>query len=160
MKKIIGILIITIFVVNAVLPVVASINKKNSEEILISSNNPLSIHGYLKVKGINGESRASAGLILTIGNIGDHIMQDIDWTLEAEGGTIIFGDGERGRIPILNPQEEIDIILRPIPIIFRDAEGQSPIGFGNITLMAPAKTSTDIMELTENKLLIGPFFLF
>lgn len=145
---------------NAVLPAIGSINENVNTENLISSNVPLSMHGFLKFDDINGESNISAGLRIIITNIGDHIMQDIDWTFDAEGGTIIFGDGERGKIPVLDSGEEIDIILRPVPFIFQDADGNSPIGFGSITLMATARTSTDIMELTEDKFLIGPFLLF
>jgi hypothetical protein len=160
MKKIIGILIIILFFGTTVLPVIGSINQNVDRENLDSSNNPLSIHGYIKYKGINGESAVSLGLRIIITNIGDHIMSDIDWTFDAEGGTIIFGDGERGRIPVLNPGEEVDIILRPIPIIFQDSYGQSPIGLGSINLITTAQTSTDTMEISEEKILIGPLFLF
>jgi hypothetical protein len=160
LKKIIGILIIILFFGTTVLPVIGSINQNVNRENQVYSNNPLSMHGYIKYEGINGESTVSLGLRIIIGNIGDHIMSDIDWTFNAEGGTIIFGDGERGRIPVLNPGEEVDIILRPIPVIFQDSFGQSPIGFGSITLITTAQTSTDILELTEDKLLIGPLFIF
>ena len=160
MKKLIGILILIIFFGTIVLPVIASINQNVNRENQESSYNPLSMHGYIKYEGINGESTFSLGLRIIITNNGDHMMSDIDWTFDAEGGTIIFGDGERGRIPVLNPGEKVDIILRPIPVIFQDSYGQSPVGLGSITLITTAQTSADILELAEDKLLIGPLFIF
>ena len=160
LKKIIAILIMTLFVGTTVLPVMGTINENVNRENLISSYIPLSMPAYLKVEGINGESKISAGVRITITNIGDHMMQDIEWTFDAEGGTIIFGDGVTGRIPVLDTGEEISIILRPVPVIFQDADGQSPLGFGSITLMATAKTSSDTMEATKDTFLIGPFLLF
>jgi hypothetical protein len=160
MRKIISLLIIFAFIGVTVLPVIGTINvnNKNGKDNLL--NNSLSMAGYIKYKGINGDVTTSLGLIMVIGNIGTYIMQDIDWTFDAEGATIVFGDGARGRIPIIYPEEEVEIILRPLPVLFRDANGRSPIGFGNITLKSTATTSTDTMELSEDKFLIGPIILF
>jgi hypothetical protein len=160
MRKIIGLLIIFVFIGVTVLPVIGTINANNKSGKDNPSNDPLSMAGYIKYKGINGDVTTSLGLIMVIGNIGSYIMQDVDWTFDAEGGTIVFGDGARGRIPIIYPGEEVEIILRPLPVLFRDANGSSPIGFGNITLKSTATTSTDTMELTEDKFLIGPILLF
>jgi hypothetical protein len=122
---------------------------------------PLSIHGYLKMEGIDGESRGpSVGLRITIGNSGSVPMNDIDWTFDAEGGIIVFGDGVQGNIPMLDAGEETHIFLRPGHFILQNAEGQSPIGIGGITLMATAKTSTDTLEITEDEFLIGPIIYF
>lgn len=160
MRKIIGLLIIFAFIIVTVFPVLGTINvnNKNGKDHLL--NNSLSRAGYIKYKGINGDVTTSLGLIIVIGNIGSYIMQDVDWTFDAEGGTIVFGDGARGRIPIIYPGEEVEIILRPLSFLFRDANGNSPIGFGNITLKSTATNSTDAMEISEDKFLIGPIILF
>jgi hypothetical protein len=115
---------------------------------------------FVKIEGIDGESKISAGFILTIMNLGDQILRDIEWTFDTEGGTVIFGDGIRGTRPVLNESEEINIIFRPGNFILKNADGQSPIGLGRVTLMATAKTSTDIAETTEDIFLIGPIILF
>ncbi|PNX50977.1 MAG: hypothetical protein BV456_04875 [Thermoplasmata archaeon M8B2D] len=125
-----------------------------------TSNDQLSTAAFVKIKGVNGESKISAGFILTIKNLGDQILRDIEWTFDTEGGTVIFGDGIRGTIPVLNESEEINIIFRPGNFILKNADGQSPIGIGRVTLMATAQTSTDIAETTEDIFLIGPIILF
>lgn len=160
MRKIIGIILMFLFIGATILPVLGTINVNNISGKDNPSNDPLSMAAYLKFEGIDGESTISLGLKIVIGNIGSYLLQDVDWTFDAEGGTIVFGDGARGRIPIIYPGEEVEIILRPLPVLFRDANGSSPIGFGNITLKSTATTSTDNMELSEDKFLIGPIILF
>jgi len=160
MRKIIVLLIIFAFIIVTVFPVLGTINVNNKNGKDHPLNNSLSMAGYIKYKGINGDVTTSLGLIIVIGNIGSYIMQDVDWTFDAEGGTIVFGDGARGRIPIIYPGEEVEIILRPLSFLFRDANGNSPIGFGNITLKSTATNSTDTMEISEGKFLIGPIILF
>jgi len=160
MRKIIGIIIIFVLISFTILPVLGTININNKSGKNNLSNEQLSIAGYLKYEGIDGESTTSLGLKMIIGNIGSYIMQDVDWTFDAEGGTIVFGDGVKGRIPIIYPGEEVEIILRPLPILFRDANGSSPIGFGNINLKSTAISSADTMELSEEKFFIGPIILF
>jgi len=151
MKKIIGILVLMLLLGISILPIV-SINGKVIEENPISTNNPLAMAVYVKIKGIDGESEGpSVGLRITIGNPGSVPLNDIDWTFDAEGGTIIFGDGVQGNIPMLDAGEEAHIFLRPGHFILQNADGQSPIGVGSITLMATAKTSTGTLEIIEDE---------
>jgi uncharacterized membrane protein len=160
MKKIIGILVLMLLLGISILPIV-TINGKVIEESHFLSKTQLTMAGYIHVKGIDGESKGpSVGLRITIGNSGSVPMNDIDWTFDAEGGTIIFGDGVQGNIPMLDAGEETHIFLRPGHFILQNADGQSPIGVGRITLMATAKTSTDTLEITEDEFLIGPIIYF
>ena len=159
-KKIIGILVLMLLLGISILPIV-TINGKVIGESHFLSNTQLTMAGYIHVKGIDGESKGpSVGLRITIGNSGSVPMNDIDWTFDAEGGTIIFGDGVQGNIPMLDAGEETHIFLRPGHFILQNADGQSPIGIGRITLMATAKTSTDTLEITEDEFLIGPIIYF
>jgi hypothetical protein len=160
MKKIIGILVLMLLLGISILPIV-TINGKVIEESHFLSKTQLTMAGYIHVKGIDGESKGpSVGLRITIGNSGSVPMNDIDWTFDVEGGTIIFGDGVQGNIPMLDAGEETHIFLRPGHFILQNADGQSPIGVGRITLMATAKTSTDTLEITEDEFLIGPIIYF
>ena len=160
MKKIIGVLILMILLAVSILSIV-TINGKVIEKTHFLSNTQFNMAGYIHVKGIDGESKGpSVGLRITIGNLGSVPMNNIEWTLDAEGGTIVFGDGVNGNIPILDAGEEIHIFLRPGHFILQNADGQSPIGIGRITLMAKAKTSTETLEITEDEFLIGPIIYF
>jgi hypothetical protein len=160
LKKIIGILVLILLLGISILPIV-TINGKVIEGSNFLSNIQINMAGYIHVKGIDGESKGpSVGLRITIGNSGSVPMNDIDWTFDAEGGTIVFGDGVHGNIPTLDPGEETHIFLRPGHFILQNADGQSPIGVGGITLMATAKTSTDTLEITEDEFLIGPIIYF
>jgi hypothetical protein len=131
-------------------------NEENRE----ASNNQLSADMFLKIEGIDGESKISAGFVLKITNNGDQIKRDIEWTFGTSGGTVIFGDGIRGTRPVLNPGEEANIVFKPANFILKNADGQSPIGFGFVRLMATAQTSTDTAETIEEIVLIGPIILF
>jgi hypothetical protein len=100
--------------------------------------------------------------IIEIENVGSTILRGIDWTFnaEAENGRIVFGDGEHGRIPVLEPGEKEIIILVPFPNLISIANGQSPIGFGNIIMMSTAETSSGASsEDQERVFLLGPFML-
>ena len=100
--------------------------------------------------------------IIEIENVGSTIIREIDWTFnaEAENGRIIFGDGEHGRIPTLDPGEKEVIILAPFPNLISIADGQSPIGFGNIIMMSTAETSTGTSAEDQLRIfLFGPFML-
>ena len=161
-RKIAGILVLLLLLGISISPIV-TINGKANNENHVMSNSEIFTAAYLKFSDVKGEadpSKTSAGVKLTITNIGDHMMRDIDWTFDMEGGTIIFGDGERGNIPVLDVGEEISFIFRPGHFIFQHADGQSHIGFGIVTLMATAKSSTVTAELTEDVYLIGPIIYF
>lgn len=159
-RKIVGILVIMLLL-GISIPSIEIITGKVTVENPNPTNNPVSMAGYIKFEGIDGETHGpSVGLRITIGNLGSVPMNDIDWTFDAEGGTIIFGDGERGTIPMLDAGEETHIFLRPGYFMLQNADGQSPMGIGSITLMATAKTSTDTLEITEDVFLIGPIIYF
>jgi hypothetical protein len=159
-RKIVGISVLMLLLGISILPIetiTGNVTVKNPT----STNNPISMAGYIKMSGIEGDvTKMSAGLRITIGNSGSVPMNDIDWTFDAEGGTIIFGDGLHGNIPMIDAGEETYILLRPGHFILQNADGQSPIGLGSITLMATAKTSTDTLEITEDVFLIGPIIYF
>jgi hypothetical protein len=72
----------------------------------------------------------------------------------------VIGEKVTGNVPVLDAGEEIDIIFRPGHFIFQNADGQSPIGIGFVTLIATAKTSTDTAEITLDMFLIGPIMFF
>jgi hypothetical protein len=106
----------------------------------------------------------SLGTRINIKNIGDQIAQDIEWTFNASGGTIVFGDGEHGRIPTsMNPNDEILVILMPIPRLFPEADGQSPIGVGiiNMTVAVQGTVGSTLKydKISSNAFLLGPFIL-
>ena len=107
----------------------------------------------------------SLGTRIIIKNIGDEIAQDVEWTLNASGGIIVFGDGIRGgRIPTSMPPNDKKMVkLMPAPRLFPDADGQSPIGFGPITLKATVRGSVGSTlrsgSATSNAFLLGPFIL-
>jgi hypothetical protein len=154
MKKIIGIFVLMLLL-GISMPSIQTISGN------VTVENSISIAGYIKMGSIEGDvTKMSAGLRITIGNLGSVPMNDIDWTFDAEGGTIIFGDGIHGNIPTIDAGEETHIILRPGHFILQNANGQSPIGVGVVTLMATAKTSTDTLEITEDVFLIGPIIYF
>ena len=161
-RKIVGILLI-IVLIGIIMPPIENITGKVIEETNISSTstNPFAV--FMKISDIKGESngkKSSAGVKLTIINSGSVIMQNIEWTFDTEGGTLVFGDGINGRIPELVPLEEAEILLKPGHFILDHADGQSPIGLGFVTLMATAETSTDTAEITEDAFLLGPIILF
>jgi hypothetical protein len=102
------------------------------------------------------------GIDLVIGNNGEDIVRDVEWTSNAfsENGKIVFGDGVHGRIPAIDPGEEHVIPLRPLPLFYTDAYGRSPIGFGSISLSANAMTSTgDSAQVEKTGFLFGPFLI-
>ncbi len=108
----------------------------------------------------------SFGVKIIIKNIGDEIAQDIDWTVNTSenGGIIVFGDGEHGRLPTsMNPNEERTINLMPIPRLFSNADGQSPIGFGNVNIIVSVKgtvgSTLKTGSATSKAFLLGPFVL-
>lgn len=108
----------------------------------------------------------SFGVKIIIKNIGDEIAQDIDWTVNTSenGGIIVFGDGEHGRLPTsMNPNEERTINLMPIPRLFSNADGQSPIGFGNVNIIVSVKgtvgSTLKTGSATSKVFLLGPFVL-
>ena len=145
------------------IPLIENLSGKVISEDQISSTvlNPFA--SFLKIGDIKGESngqKSSAGVKITITNIGSVMMHDIDWTFDSEGGAIRFGDGITGRIPVLEPDEEAVIILKPGHFLLHHADGQSPIGLGFVTLMATAETSSVTVEVTENVFLIGPIIFF
>ena len=160
-KKIVGILVVMLLL-GISIPSIEMINGKVTVENSIHTNSPVSMAAYIKFEGVDGEAEGpSVGLRITIGNLGSVPINGIDWTFDAEGGTIlVFGDGLHGTIPMLDAGEETHIFFRPGHFILRNADGQSPIGLGGITLMATAKTSTDTLEITEDVLLIGPIIYF
>jgi hypothetical protein len=161
-RKIVGLLIL-LLLLGISIPSIEAITGGLIGESHISSNTGKPLAVFVKMEGVDGESngkKSSAGVKLTIINSGSHIMSDIDWTFDAEGGTIVFGDGINGRIPVLEPGEEATILLRPGHFILHHADGQSPIGLGFVTLMATAETSTDTAEITEDVFLIGPIIFF
>ncbi len=108
----------------------------------------------------------SFGVKIIIKNVGDEIAYDIDWTVNTSesGGIIVFGDGEHGRIPTsMNPNEERTVILMPIPRLFSKADGQSPIGFGNVNIIVSVKgtigSTLRTSSATSKAFLLGPFVL-
>ena len=102
----------------------------------------------------------SIGLELVFQNIGSAEVRDIEWSFSAEGGTIIFGDGISGRIPVLLPEDEIIVILMPAPGIFPDAQDWSPTGFGDIIMNLVSETSTgETAEDRRDGFLLGPIIL-
>jgi hypothetical protein len=106
----------------------------------------------------------SLGTRIIIKNIGDEIAQDVEWTFNASGGIIVFGDGEHGYIPSsMNPNDEKIVILMPAPRIFPDADGQSPIGVGTITMtvsvLGTIGSKIQSGSTTSSAFLLGPFIL-
>jgi hypothetical protein len=108
----------------------------------------------------------SIGLEIIIKNNGDEIASGIDWTVNTSesGGIIVFGDGEHGRIPTsMNPNEERTVILMPIPRFFSKADGQSPIGFGNVNIIVSVKGTVGSTlrtgSATMKAFLLGPFVI-
>lgn len=99
--------------------------------------------------------------IIEIENTGDTLLRDIDWTYNAkeESGRIVFGDGEHGTIPTLEPGEKETIILLPFPRVLSFADGQSPIGFGNILMSSSVKTSTGASAEDQEKVFLLGFLL-
>ena len=125
----------------------------------ISSTNPIWAEYNTHDPGI---ALLSLGVVLVIGNSGDYIVRDIEWTSNAnsERGTIVFGDGVHGRIPAINPGETYEISLRPVPLLFTNAYDWSPVGFGEIYLVANAQTSTgDSTQVEKPAFLLGPFLV-
>lgn len=145
-----------------IIPPFGAISGKVIRENLISSSNSLAIDAFLKISGADGESNISAGLSITIINIGYEIIQDIDWTFNTSGGILIFGDGKQGgRLPIsLNPNDETKVILKPIPRLSSDADGQSPIGLGiiniKVTIQAIVGSTIQSGSVTSKAFLLGP----
>jgi len=163
-RKIVGIFVCTLLIV-MIIPSFGTINEQVNGENLVSSYFPLAVPVFVKIDGIDGESKIIAGLRITITNTGDEIIQDIDWTFNTSGGIIIFGDGKQGgRLPIsLHPMDETTVILRPAPRLFPDTEGQSPIGIGvitmEVTLQATVGSTIDSASVTSNAFLLGPIIL-
>ena len=162
MEKKIVVILVVMLLLGISIPSIETITGKVTVKNPIHTNSPISMAAYLKFEGVDGEAEGpSVGLRITIGNSGSVPMTDIDWTFDAEGGTIIiFGDGLHGNIPMLDAGKETYIFLRPGHFILQNADGQSPIGIGGITLMATAKTSIDTLETTEDVFLIGPIIYF
>jgi len=154
-RKIVGIFVCTLLIV-MIIPSFGTINEQVNGENLVSSYFPLAVPVFVKIDGIDGESKIIAGLRITITNTGDEIIQDIDWTFNTSGGIIIFGDGKQGgRLPIsLHPMDETTVIL---------TEGQSPIGIGvitmEVTLQATVGSTIDSASVTSNAFLLGPIIL-
>jgi hypothetical protein len=126
----------------------------NNKSIQISINNSNSV-----VDDLQG---VIILCIITIENIGSTILREIDWRFncKTENGRIIFGDGEHGRIHALEPGEKEIIILVPFLNLISSADGQSPIGFGNIIMMSTAETSAGASaEDQERVFLFGPIML-
>ena len=106
------------------------------------------------------------GVKIIFKNIGDEIVQDIDWAVNASesSGIIVFGDGEHGRLPTsMNPNEERTINLMPIPRLFPNADGQSPIGFGIVNMIVSVKgvvgSTLKTSSATSKVFLLGPFVI-
>ena len=162
--KIIGIFV-CMLLIETVLPPIGSINEQVNEKKLVTSNIPLAVSMYVKVEGIDGESTISAGLKIIITNIGDEIINDIDWNLTTSDGIIIFGDGKQGsRLPLsLYPTDETEVILRPVPRLFPDADGYSPIGFGNVNMkllvQGTVGSTLETSSATSKAFLLGPFVI-
>ena len=146
------IFLITIVLIISLFPNVNSFNEKKNIQISITNVNSISddLQGVIVL------------CIIEIENYGDTILRAIDWTFnaEAEKGRIVFGDGAHGRIPVLEPGEKEIIILVPFPNLISIADGQSPIGFGNIIMMSTAESSTGASAEDQEKVfLFGPFML-
>lgn len=160
MKRKIVVILVLLAIVILIKPSIEAINETSIEEDSVISNNMLLPDMFVKIDSIEGESEISVGLKITITNLGEYMKQNVEWTFNADGENIRFGDGITGRIPVLDSGQEFDIILRPAHFLLNNADGQSPIGFGSVNLMATARTSTDTAETTENTFIIGPFLLF
>jgi hypothetical protein len=167
-KKSVSIFILTLLMIIATLPLVGSTAEKT--ENLVSSYTTLPESSFpvrivTDISDMVGNVfKNSAGLEITIKNIGDETINDIEWTFSATGGIIIFGDGEHGSIPTsMRPEDDIRVILRPAPGIFPDADGQSPIGIGLITMTATAQgtigSTLESDSTTADAFLLGPFIL-
>jgi hypothetical protein len=102
---------------------------------------------------------------IIIKNIGDQIAKNIEWTLNSSGGIIVFGDGIRGSRPptSMDPKDEKIVTLVPAPLLFPNADGQSPIGLGPINMKATVKGSVgstiQSASATSDAFLLGPFIL-
>jgi len=128
------VLIVTMVLIISFLPNVIAINEVKNIQISI-----------LNVDSVKDDLQAIIVLcIIKIENTGDTILREIDWTFnaEAENVRLIFGDGAHGRIPVIEPGEKESIILVPFPNLISIADGQSPIGFGNIIMISTAESST------------------
>ena len=143
---------ITVVLIISFLPNVMAVNKEKNIQV-----------SMLNVDSVKDDLQAVIVLcIIEIENTGDTILREIDWTFnaEAENGRIIFGDGAHGRIPVIQPGEKETIILVPFPNLISIADGQSPIGFGNIIMMSTAESSTGASaEDQEKAFLFGPFLI-
>ena len=151
-KKIIGIFVVTLLI-TTILSIPTIANKPTSDS---SKTDPFfDIFVESSVFGL--------GTRIIINNIGDLTIRDIDWTFNASGGTIVFGDGEHGRIPTMLPNDEIVLLLKPAPGISPDSDGQSPIGLGAITMTVTAQGSVGSTiargDTSADALLLGPFIL-
>jgi len=144
--------IITFFLIISFFPNVIAINEEKNIQI-----------SMLNIDSVHDDLQAIIVLcIIEIENTGDTILREVDWTFnaEAESGRIIFGDGVNGRIPVIEPGEKETIILVPFPNLISIADGQSPIGFGNIIMMSTAESSTGASAEDQVKaFLFGPFML-
>ena len=153
-KKIVGILSIMLLI-SSILTTTAIANNSKSD----ISNKDVFFEIWVDTGNF------SLGTRINIKNIGDEIIQDIEWTFNASGGTIIFGDGvQGGRLPTsLHPTDGIIVILMPAPRLFPNADGQSPIGVGAITMTAVVQGTVGSTlksdSTTADAFLLGPFIL-
>ena len=152
-KKIVSILVLTLLIATIIsMPVFA-----NKPTIDISSKDSF-FDIFIEANTF------SLGTRIIITNIGDETITDIEWTFDASGGTIIFGDGEHGNIPTSMAAEDVlTLIIYPAPGLFPDADGQSPIGVGAITMTAMVQGTVGSTltgeSTTKNAFLLGPFIL-
>ena len=151
-RKLLGILVVTLLIATiSSIPAIA--NKPTSD--LSKTDSFFDIFVESSVFGL--------GTRIIINNIGDLTIRDIDWTFNASGGTIVFGDGEHGRIPTMLPNDEIMLLLKPAPGISPDSDGQSPIGLGAITMTVTAQGSVGSTiergDTAADAFLLGPFIL-
>ena len=148
-KKIIGLFVIIMLT----MPIVSALdaNKTNNKRIENSNmNEHISIELY--------ESSNSIGINLDIENIGDTILNNIEWSFRSKPA--ITGTGffireklQEGIIEEIAAGEKITLEFRPF-----GAETKSPIGLGNIYMNASVEVN-DVSVRTEKRAFILLFFL-
>ena len=98
------------------------------------------------------------GIKIIISNTGDNIERDIKWTFSVDGGILLQGREANGTILAINKNDLVEEILTPLPKT--DSAGLSPLGFGKISMIVTAESSTtELIREQVDAFVIGPYIL-